>query len=53
VDTSEKISGEFGVACGNGSKVLEFVEEALCEIALAIEGTIVESSIMYLAGLPF
>jgi hypothetical protein len=33
----EKISGEFVVAGGNGAKVLNFIEEALDEVALAVE----------------
>jgi hypothetical protein len=37
VNAGEEISGEFVVACGDGAKVLEFVEEALDEIALAVE----------------
>ena len=40
MDTGEKISGEFVIACRDGAKVLEFVEEALDEIALAIKGKI-------------
>jgi len=37
VDTGEEISSEFVVACGDGAKVFEFVEEALDEIAFAVE----------------
>jgi hypothetical protein len=37
LDSGEKISGEFVVAGGNGTKVLELVEEALDKVALAIE----------------
>jgi hypothetical protein len=37
LDAGEEISGEFVVACGDRTKVLEFVEEALDEVALAIE----------------
>ena len=37
MNAGEEISGEFVVACGDGAKVLEFVEEALDEIALAVE----------------
>jgi hypothetical protein len=37
LDTCEEISGEFVVACRDSAKVLEFVEEAFDEIALAIE----------------
>ena len=33
----EEISGELVVACSDSSKVLELVEEALDEIALAVE----------------
>ena len=40
VDASEKISGELVVTCCDSSKVLEFVEEAFDEVALAIEGEI-------------
>ena len=37
LDAGEEISGEFVVARGDGAKVLEFVEEALDEIAFAVE----------------
>jgi hypothetical protein len=37
LNSGEEISGEFVVACGDGTKVLEFVEEALDEIAFAVE----------------
>ena len=37
MNSSEEISGEFVVACGDGTKVLEFVEEALDEITFAVE----------------
>ena len=37
LNSGEKISGEFVVACGDGAKVLEFVEEALDKVAFAIE----------------
>ena len=37
LDAGEEISGEFVVARGDGTKVLEFIEEALDEVALAIE----------------
>jgi hypothetical protein len=37
LDAGEEVSGEFVVAGGDGAKVLEFVEEALDEIALAVE----------------
>jgi hypothetical protein len=37
VNSSKKISGEFVVARGDGSKMLEFIEEPLDEIAFAIE----------------
>jgi hypothetical protein len=40
VDTGEKISREFVIACRDGAKVLEFVEEALDEITLAIQSKI-------------
>jgi hypothetical protein len=40
VDASEKISGELVVTCCDSSKVLEFVEEALDEVAFAIEGEV-------------
>ena len=36
----EKISGELVVACCDGPEVLEFVKEALNEVALAIEGEV-------------
>jgi hypothetical protein len=35
LDSGEKISGEFVVACGDGSKMLELIEEALDEVAFA------------------
>ena len=37
LDPGEEICGEFVIAGGDGTKVLEFVEEALDEVALAIE----------------
>jgi hypothetical protein len=37
LNSGEKISGEFVVTCGDSAKVLEFVEEALDEIAFAVE----------------
>jgi hypothetical protein len=37
LDRCEKISGEFVVARRNGAKVLNFIEEALDEVALAVE----------------
>jgi hypothetical protein len=37
MDAGEEISGELVVACGDGAKVLELVEEALDEVAFAIE----------------
>ena len=37
LDASEEISSEFVVARGDGTKVLQFIEEALDEIALAVE----------------
>jgi hypothetical protein len=40
MDAGEKISGELVVACCDGSEVLEFVEEALNEVALAIESEV-------------
>ena len=40
MDPGEKISREFVVACRDSAKVLEFVEEALDEIALAVQGKI-------------
>ena len=43
LDAGEEISGEFVVARGDGPKVLEFVEEALDEIAFAIEREIASS----------
>ena len=36
----EKISGELVVACCDGPEVLEFVKEALDQVALAIEGEV-------------
>ena len=40
MDTGEKISGEFVIACRDSAKLLEFVEEALDEITLAIQSKI-------------
>ena len=40
MDASEKISGELVVTCCDSAEVLEFVEEALDEVALAIEDEI-------------
>jgi hypothetical protein len=37
LQAGEEISGQFIVARGDGTKVLEFVEEAFDEVALAIE----------------
>jgi hypothetical protein len=37
LDCCEKISSEFVVAGRNGAKVLNFIEEALDEVALAVE----------------
>src|SRR5258705_9485339 len=37
LDRCEEISGEFVVACRNGAKLLNFIEEALDEVALAVE----------------
>jgi hypothetical protein len=37
LNAGEEISGELVEACGDGAKVLEFIEEALDEVALAIE----------------
>ena len=37
MDAREKISGEFIVARGNGAKVLEFIEEALDEVAFTVK----------------
>jgi hypothetical protein len=37
VDSGEKISRELVVACRDGTKVLEFVEEAFDEVAFAVE----------------
>jgi hypothetical protein len=45
VDTSEKIFGELIVAHGDGTKVLEFIEEALDEIALATPGEIASAGV--------
>jgi len=37
LNTGEEVAGEFIVSGGDGTKVLEFVEEALDEIALAVK----------------
>jgi hypothetical protein len=39
---SQKISGEFVVAGGDGPEVLELTEEALDEVACAVEREIVQ-----------
>ena len=40
MDAGEEISGELVVTCCDGAKVLEFIEEALDEVTLAIEGEV-------------
>ena len=40
LDGSEECAGEFVIACGDCSEAFEFTEEALDEIAFAIEGEI-------------
>ena len=40
VNAREKISRELVVTCGDATKVLEFIEEAFDEIALAVEGKV-------------
>lgn len=40
MNTSEEVPSKFVIARGDGAKVLEFVEESLDEIALAIESKI-------------
>ena len=40
MNARKKVSRELVVACSDGSKVLEFIEEALDEIALAVEGKV-------------
>ena len=40
MNSGEESFGELVVACGDSSKVLEFVEEALDQVAFAIEGVI-------------
>jgi hypothetical protein len=37
VDAGEEISGEFVAAGGDGARMLEFVEEALDQVPLAVE----------------
>ena len=37
MDSSEENFGELVVACGDGSKVFEFIEETLDEVAFAVE----------------
>ena len=41
--SGEKISGEFVITCGDGTKVLEFIEEAFDEVAFAVEREIARS----------
>jgi len=43
LNSGEKISGQLVVARGDGSKVLEFIEEALDEVAFAVEREIANS----------
>ena len=40
MNAREKISRELVVTCGDGTKVLEFIEEAFDEITLAVEGKV-------------
>lgn len=40
MDAGEKVFCELVVACRDGTKVLEFVEEALDQVALAIKGEV-------------
>jgi hypothetical protein len=40
MDAGEKVFGKLVVSCCDGAKVLEFVEEALDEVALAIESEV-------------
>ena len=40
MDAGEKVFGKLVVACCDGAKVLEFVEEALDEVAFAIESEV-------------
>jgi hypothetical protein len=40
VNSGEEISGEFVIARGDRTKVLEFIEEALDQITLATEGKV-------------
>ena len=37
MNSGKEVSGEFVIACGDGAKVLELIEEALDEVAFAIE----------------
>jgi GDP-D-mannose dehydratase len=41
LNAGEEISGQYVVACGESSEVLEFVEEALDEIAFTVEDKII------------
>jgi hypothetical protein len=43
LNSCEEISGEFVVACGDGTKVLEFIEEPLDEVTFAIEREVTRS----------
>jgi hypothetical protein len=49
LDPGEEISGEFVVAGGDGPKVLELVEEALDEIAFAVECEVAIPRVLRLA----
>jgi hypothetical protein len=46
VDSGKEVSRELVVARRDGAKVLEFIEEALDEITLAIEGKIACSRLL-------
>jgi hypothetical protein len=40
LNSGKEISGKFVIACGDGAKVLEFIEEALNQVTLAVESKI-------------
>jgi len=46
LNSGEEISGEFVVPRGDGTKVLEFVEEALDEVAFAVEREIASARVL-------
>jgi hypothetical protein len=46
LNSCEKISGEFVVSSGDGTKVFEFIEETFDEIALAVKCEVTSSGVL-------